>query len=164
MARSTSWGFWSLAEARDRSLLRPRSPCPPGVLYYRSVCYEYLEDAVSWQEAENSCQYWRDGHLASIKSPIEEEKINAYIRSNSKQHTVWIGFRATLVSSKPVWGWSDGFEYIPGSPLWDKNRPVSSSNQCAALCNVQNPSASTRWMQYSCSGTYPYLCKYRAAY
>nr|XP_008120559.1 PREDICTED: lithostathine-2 [Anolis carolinensis] len=130
------------------------------------MCYEYLEDAASWEDAENSCQYWRGGHLASIQSSEDEKEISNYIRKITRNNTVWIGFHAERVSSKLKWGWSDGFAYFSGSALWDGRRPsfTSTSNQCLALHNVQDSTASARWAQENCSNIYPYLCKYRAAY
>nr|XP_060632273.1 lithostathine-1-beta-like [Anolis sagrei ordinatus] len=138
----SNWDYpGSLAGARDRSLLRPRSPCPAGTLYSRNVCYEYLEEEVTWQDAEDYCQFWRAGHLASIQSDKEENIISKYIKQTNSPSRVWIGFHATPVSSKLKWGWADGFAYPPGSALWDNRKPSTtlSSSRCAALCNVQHP-------------------------
>nr|XP_008122213.1 PREDICTED: regenerating islet-derived protein 4 [Anolis carolinensis] len=156
----------SVEGVRNQSLPRPRSPCPPGAFYYQRMCYEYLNDALSWEDAENSCQNSRGGHLASIQSLQDEKDISNYIRKATQNYLVWIGFHAELVSSKLKWGWSDGFAYLAGSALWDGRRPSNTdiSKLCIALHNVQDSSASARWAQVDCSNRYPYLCKYRAAY
>ncbi|XP_067324516.1 lithostathine-1-beta-like [Anolis sagrei] len=148
---------------RDLSLPRPRSPCPAGTLYYRKMCYEYLSDPLSWEDAEDYCEYWRDGHLASIQSKAEENIISKYIKKTSNPSGVWIGFHATPQSSVK-WEWTDGLAYPPGSALWDGRKPfTSTSNQCIALVNMQQPTVPVRWSQQSCYSLYPYVCKFSAA-
>ncbi|XP_042323651.1 lithostathine-like [Sceloporus undulatus] len=156
--------------ARNASLALPRSPCPPGALRYKNLCYEFLDDSVGWQEAELECEYWRkDGHLASILSATEERRISSYIKRVSSTCCVWLGLQATRTPianpTRLTWEWSDKSPYKSGSILWDGRAPSTaiSNSECVALINVHSPSSTSRWAQYSCNSLFPYICKYRAS-
>ncbi|XP_008120558.1 regenerating islet-derived protein 4 [Anolis carolinensis] len=152
--------------ARNRSLALPRSRCPPGAFYFQKMCYEYLKESASWQDAEVSCQYWRKGNLASILNEVEGAVISSYAKSVSSEKTAWIGLNAITLPEKLFWMWSDGSEYIPGSQLWDKRTPdtMISDNKCITLINLQKPNEKSRWKQTCCSDKRNYICKYKAAF
>ncbi|XP_054844810.1 snaclec rhodocytin subunit alpha-like [Eublepharis macularius] len=142
-----------------------KSPCPSGALYYRQNCYEFFGTSRTWDEAEAACQILRHGgHLASFPSMREEKLVSAYIKQRSSTNYVWIGLNATPNFNRLIWEWSDGTLYNSGSSLWDSRSPSSSvsSSECIALYNVQYLSSSSRWLQYNCAVSWPYVCKYKA--
>ncbi|XP_048356783.1 snaclec alboaggregin-A subunit alpha-like [Sphaerodactylus townsendi] len=152
-----------LPEASDEQAAA-KSPCPSGTLYFRQNCYEFFQNSLSWDSAEISCQKLRHGgHLASFSSMREEKMVSAHIRSRSSTNYVWIGLSATSESNQRRWEWSDGSHYSHGSPLWDNRIPSThlSSYECVYLYNVQYPTSSTRWSDYPCEYSWPYVCKYK---
>ena len=53
---------------------------------FNGNCYKWVDQAKSWDDAENDCQQM-GAHLASIIDPIEQ----AYVFTEIQQNKAWIG-------------------------------------------------------------------------
>ncbi|XP_054843816.1 regenerating islet-derived protein 4-like [Eublepharis macularius] len=153
--------FNPLVKGDTNDTVAAKSPCPEGVLFYRSNCYEYFSSAIPWHSAEEECQNLEEGgHLATIEGSVEANLLASYLRRRSGGSSVWTGLHAVSYRRGLRWGWSSGAPYDSRASFWNGWRPSQYSAECVSF----SPSGSPRWNQYDCTVCLPYVCKYRAFY
>ena len=84
--------------------------------------YRIFYDALTWEEAKAACEA-KGGHLATITSEEEQQKLNLY---NAGNHKLWIG---GYKNTEGQWCWVTGepWEY----ENWGDGEPNNSSNVVA---------------------------------
>lgn len=84
--------------------------------------YRIFYDALTWEEAKAACEA-KGGHLATITSEEEQQKLNLY---NAGNHKLWIG---GYKNTEGQWCW------VTGEPWkyenWGEGEPNNSSNVVA---------------------------------
>uniref|UniRef100_A0A803TGW5 C-type lectin domain-containing protein n=1 Tax=Anolis carolinensis TaxID=28377 RepID=A0A803TGW5_ANOCA len=79
--------------------------CDRGWLSYRGFCYGFFQERKTWAEAEVDC-ISMGGHLASIHSSEESDRVAKYIASYSQSNkNVWIGMHVPTGVSGPLSLW-----------------------------------------------------------
>uniref|UniRef100_A0A8C7E6R6 C-type lectin domain-containing protein n=1 Tax=Naja naja TaxID=35670 RepID=A0A8C7E6R6_NAJNA len=138
-----------------------RSVCPSGTFANRDrsqwFCYKFYEDQLTFQEAEEECQYkWR-GHLASFTRDKQAETISAYVtKENTENNHVWIGLQREDMHSG--WRWTDGSRSKYRKFNYAESKPASYNRHCAAFSLVYG---SLSWSEQDCSRKFPFLCKWK---
>nr|XP_060632271.1 snaclec alboaggregin-A subunit alpha-like [Anolis sagrei ordinatus] len=131
--------------ARNRSLSLDLPRCPSGALKYDDMCYEFHENALPWQDAENNCWRWRKGHLATIESAREEKLVSDYISREGNTQIAWIGLQGTASSSV-----STSSSMCSGALAWARTRG-STKNLVMGLGQherIETPCASADEMRF----------------
>ncbi|XP_062838822.1 C-type mannose receptor 2 [Anolis carolinensis] len=86
-------------------LLQEVESCDRGWLSYRGFCYGFFQERKTWAEAEVDC-ISMGGHLASIHSSEESDRVAKYIASYSQSNkNVWIGMHVPTGTNE--WAWVD---------------------------------------------------------
>ncbi|XP_032076661.1 C-type lectin lectoxin-Phi1-like [Thamnophis elegans] len=146
---------------------RGRSVCPSGTFAFKDgsewSCYKFYEEKVTFEDAEQECQYERKGHLASFTNDRQAASIAAYLsKENIEGNYVWIGLRRDEGSSL-----TNGWRWVDGSRSryrkWYSSEPNNwySHEYCVALCPL---SAYVYWVDTGCSNQkLPFLCKWKPA-
>ena len=117
--------------------------------------YKIFYDTLTWEEAKAACEA-KGGHLATITSEEEQQKLNLY---NAGNHNLWIG---GYKNADGQWCWVTGepWEY----QNWGDGEPNNSSNvvadeSCVAVWPV-------KWNDLANSNTYEqsgYICEWEAS-
>lgn len=117
--------------------------------------YRIFYDALTWEEAKAACEA-KGGHLATITSEEEQQKLNLY---NAGNHKLWIG---GYKSTEGQWCWVTGepWEY----ENWGDGEPNNSSNVVAGeSCVAMWPE---KWNDLANSNVYEqsgYICEWEAS-
>ena len=117
--------------------------------------YRIFYDALTWEEAKAACEA-KGGHLATITSEEEQQKLNLY---NAGNHKLWIG---GYKNTERQWCWVTGepWEY----ENWGDGEPNNSSNVVAGeSCVAMWPE---KWNDLANSNTYEqsgYICEWEAS-
>lgn len=117
--------------------------------------YKIFYDTLTWEEAKSACEAM-GGHLATVTSEEEQQKLNSY---NGGNHKLWIG---GYKNADGQWCWVTGepWEY----ENWGDGEPNNSSNvvageSCVAVWPV-------KWNDLANSNTYEqsgYICEWEAS-
>lgn len=117
--------------------------------------YRIFYDALTWEEAKAACEA-KGGHLATITSEEEQQKLNLY---NAGNHKLWIG---GYKNTEGQWCWVTGepWEY----ENWGDGEPNNSSNVVAGeSCVAMWPE---KWNDLANSNTYEqsgYVCEWETS-
>ena len=117
--------------------------------------YRIFYDALTWEEAKAACEA-KGGHLATITSEEEQQKLNLY---NAGNHKLWIG---GYKNTEGQWCWVTGepWEY----ENWGDGEPNNSSNVVAGeSCVAMWPE---KWNDLANSNVYEqsgYICEWEAS-
>ena len=117
--------------------------------------YQIFYDKLTWEEAKAACEA-KGGHLATITSEEEQQKLNSY---NGGNHNLWIG---GYKNAEGQWCWVTGepWEY----ENWGDGEPNNSSNVVAdENCVAMWPE---KWNDLANSNTYEqsgYICEWEAS-
>ena len=117
--------------------------------------YRIFYDALTWEEAKAACEA-KGGHLATITSEEEQQKLNLY---NAGNHKLWIG---GYKNTERQWCWVTGepWEY----ENWGDGEPNNSSNVVAGeSCVAMWPE---KWNDLANSNVYEqsgYICEWEAS-
>jgi hypothetical protein len=66
-------------------------------------CYELVSNvAIAWQHAEDVCKQ-RGGHLANIKSSLEQAFIQGFMQRYSPHSPIWIGLSDMASEGRFYW-------------------------------------------------------------
>jgi len=112
-------------------------------------CYLVKDEAKSFQEAESYCTSL-GGHLVSSLSASENLYIGSLIHTGTYW---WIGAQCgdgTACTSNDSWAWTDGSTWVYEN--WVTGD--SGSKPCAIY-----ERSSRNWRSWSCSSTFPFVCK-----
>ncbi|XP_063164817.1 C-type lectin-like [Candoia aspera] len=141
-----------------------RTVCPPGTFAHRDgnqwYCYKFYEDRLTFQEAEEECQFRWKGHLASLTSDTQAKLVGTYVaKENIENAYVWIGLQRTPTSDQNTgWRWTDGTRSRYTS--WNRGEPNNATGK--ELCVFLLPhSGYMKWNDKNCDFTTPFLCKWK---
>lgn len=117
--------------------------------------YKIFYDTLTWEEAKAACEA-KGGHLATITSEEEQQKLNLY---NAGNHNLWIG---GYKNADGQWCWVNGEPWTYEN--WGDGEPNNSSNvvadeSCVAVWPV-------KWNDLANSNTYEqsgYICEWEAS-
>ena len=140
--------------------------CSSGFVYIHAACYHLGSTAVTWYEANTTCNSLGTGvHLATISSATEQAAIVAYYGTSTN---MWIGLNciathASYGTSGEVWVWADGSTSTYRN--WNIVQPDNGIGGTEACVHLW-PGYSGEWNDYDCSASTVYsldfygLCKY----
>ncbi|WP_158398641.1 lectin-like protein [Faecalibacterium prausnitzii] len=117
--------------------------------------YKIFYDTLTWEEAKAACEAM-GGHLATVTSEEEQQKLNLY---NAGNHKLWIG---GYKNTEGQWCW------VTGEPWkyenWGDGEPNNSSNVVAGeSCVAMWPE---KWNDLANSNVYEqsgYICEWEAS-
>lgn len=117
--------------------------------------YRIFYDALTWEEAKAACEA-KGGHLATVTSEEEQQKLNLY---NAGNHKLWIG---GYKNTEGQWCW------VTGEPWkyenWGEGEPNNSSNVVAdESCVAMWPE---KWNDLANGNIYEqsgYICEWEAS-
>ncbi|XP_051010525.1 lithostathine-1-alpha [Acomys russatus] len=131
--------------------------CPEGANSYGSYCYYFVEDRLTWGEADLFCQNMNSGHLVSLLSQIESNFVASLVKeSGTTISNVWIGLHDP--NNNRRWHWSSGSLFRFKS--WATGAP-STSNRGFCVSLTSN-TAYKRWKDENCDAQYSFVCKFKA--
>ena len=117
--------------------------------------YKIFYDTLTWEEAKAACEA-KGGHLATITSEEEQQKLNLY---NAGNHNLWIG---GYKNADGQWCWVNGEPWTYEN--WGDGEPNNSSNVVAGeSCVAMWPE---KWNDLANSNTYEqsgYICEWEAS-
>ena len=117
--------------------------------------YKIFYDTLTWEEAKAACEA-KGGHLATITSEEEQQKLNLY---NAGNHNLWIG---GYKNADGQWCWVNGEPWTYEN--WGDGEPTNSSNVVAGeSCVAMWPE---KWNDLANSNTYEqsgYICEWEAS-
>ena len=117
--------------------------------------YKIFYDTLTWEEAKAACEA-KGGHLATITSEEEQQKLNLY---NAGNHNLWIG---GYKNADGQWCWGNGEPWTYEN--WGDGEPNNSSNVVAGeSCVAMWPE---KWNDLANSNTYEqsgYICEWEAS-
>ncbi|RWS01376.1 macrophage mannose receptor 1-like isoform X2 [Dinothrombium tinctorium] len=112
--------------------------CPLNAVYnaYRGSCYNFVQDLLSWTDAEDSCQK-NGAHLVSI-SDANEYAFVTHEMTKRNMDDFWIGLNAVKDDST-VYEWSDKSKvYYSNWGINEPNIDVNKTSQCVFQKNDGN--------------------------
>lgn len=117
--------------------------------------YKIFYDTLTWEEAKAVCEA-KGGHLATITSEEEQQKLNLY---NAGNHNLWIG---GYKNADGQWCWVNGEPWTYEN--WGDGEPNNSSNVVAGeSCVAMWPE---KWNDLANSNTYEqsgYICEWEVS-
>lgn len=117
--------------------------------------YKIFYDTLTWEEAKAACEA-KGGHLATITSEEEQQKLNLY---NAGNHNLWIG---GYKNADGQWCWVNGEPWTYEN--WGDGEPNNSSNVVAGeSCVAMWPE---KWNDLANSNTYEqsgYICEWEVS-
>jgi len=122
---------------------------------FKENCYQYVDTAMTWAEAEAVCNSKILGggpvHLASVHSEEENSFVSSLIKENS-----WLGGHDRHKDGD--WTWSDGspFNYRNWGKGEPNNQGASKDEDCLELYTSKY---SNEWNDVSCSRKMKFVCK-----
>ena len=125
--------------------------CPPPWQEFRGNCYLFVSEKLSYHDAEQHCQSYRQPgrpcHLASIHSDEE----NHFIDRLAPNKEVWMGYND--LAEEGTYGWLDGSP--AGYDSWRPGFPVGDAygNQDCIL------TLAGLWKEYFCGNRLKSVCK-----
>lgn len=117
--------------------------------------YKIFYDTLTWEEAKAACEA-KGGHLATITSEEEQQKLNLY---NAGNHNLWIG---GYKNADGQWCWVNGEPWTYEN--WGDGEPNNSSNVVAGESCVAM--WAEKWNDLANSNTYEqsgYICEWEAS-
>ncbi|EDO36563.1 predicted protein [Nematostella vectensis] len=117
------------------------------------------DDMLTWPEAEVYCRKTEWGHLLSITSAKEQEKVKQWLRMLRfifGFHRLWIGASDLVRESKFVWTDGRRFNYTN----WQEGEPSGmrrgQEQDCAAIAMYPELG---KWEDHYCLQNMPFICK-----
>ncbi|KAK4303964.1 hypothetical protein Pmani_024063 [Petrolisthes manimaculis] len=144
---------YSMTIPPQRVTTEPVWLCPSDWFLYDQHCYRAFSDIVDWNGGESACRGY-GGHLTSVSSPQEEEKILEFLGltlHNHTYHMVWLGLEEGEGTGH---SWSDGsavgyVKWWAGEP-WDQDGRY----RCGAALRT-----TLHLLDAPCFSHLPYICK-----
>ncbi|XP_071790271.1 echinoidin-like [Asterias amurensis] len=144
------------------------SPCMSCISPWTSFgnhCYLLVEDAKTFDEAEQYCQslshLGRPSHLASVMSQVEHDFLLLLIKSvyGESGMETWFGYRNDTSSGSPTWRFIDGSP-SQGYTNWYTGGP-SGDGDCAEILDIPY---NFLWNGVVCGSSRASVCKIPARY
>ena len=118
------------------------------VAFLDGTKYRLYSLAMVWESAEAHC-VMEGGHLASVVSQGDQDKVVSMLGPMGQQITVWIG--GTDLRDKRRWRWSDGSPWSFTGWI-GKGWTMGNGHSCVVILSTGD------WIRTSCSDRYPFLC------
>ena len=149
-----SWNDWKCRNTIHYVCKREQEPasCADGWTELSANCYLYVEDRMTWAEAEASCNE-REAHLVSVADQAE----NDLVLSLSQGSKVWLGGHSTCPGCSD-WTWSDGRAWLWSH--WAGPEPNNAGGPEDCLEMGHYSSARDLWNDWSCGHKIPFICQY----
>lgn len=113
-------------------------------------CFRFESLLLSWSVAEDRCNDW-GGHLASIRSNLEQLTVITNVPSNFTGSNVWIGLNDTRLEGSYMWNDGSPTDYTN----WLSSTPnLNIFEDCVA---ISFPTA--YWDDLNCTATHNSLCR-----
>ncbi|XP_022088561.1 lymphocyte antigen 75-like [Acanthaster planci] len=159
-ASSAKWNDDSCSKTKYYICSRSSNVSPvcdeaDGWTNYNGKCYQFFNRGVTWQGAENTCKYFKGGHITSVKSAADQK----YLDNLQAAHTsdYWIGLQDKENGNDGEYQWSDKTTFDPNMfSKWDANQPTNQWYGKEGDCGVVNSTGV--WTIDQCSGTRPFVC------
>ncbi|KAH0515881.1 Lithostathine-2 [Microtus ochrogaster] len=115
----------------EKDLPSAMNNCPEGANAYGSYCYYFVEDRLTWGEADLFCQNMNSGHLVSVLSQAEGNFVASLVKESGTTNTyVWTGLHDPKNNRR--WHWSSGSVFLYKS--WATGAPSTNNRgYCVAL-------------------------------
>jgi hypothetical protein len=131
----------------------PRAPCPSEA--FAASCYEFFDDPVSWNIAEQRCVDW-GGYLASVESSEENAFLDGWPGvmgiAAADGSGIWLG--GTDAGGEGDFRWRDG---VPlGFVSWAPNQP---DNGAGVDCIEKRNDGTASWYDRRCTDQQRYVCE-----
>ncbi|XP_059112711.1 lithostathine-2-like [Peromyscus eremicus] len=141
----------------EKDLPSARINCPEGANAYGSYCYYFIDDRLTWGEADLFCQNMNSGHLVSVLSQAEGNFVASLVKeSGTTASNVWTGLHDPKNNRR--WHWSSGSLFLYKS--WATGAP-SSSNRGFCVSLTSN-TAYKKWKDENCDAQYSFVCKFKS--
>ncbi|XP_031236746.1 lithostathine-1 [Mastomys coucha] len=146
----------SQGQEAEEDLPSARISCPEGSNAYSSYCYYFIEDRLTWADADLYCQNMNSGNLVSILSQAEGNFVASLVKeSGTTDANVWSGLHDPKRNRR--WHWSSGSLFL--YKAWATGSPNSSNRgYCASLTSN---TGYKRWKDDNCDAQYSFVCKFR---
>ncbi|XP_045544740.1 ladderlectin-like [Salmo salar] len=142
-------------EQQEAEAAESDRPCPGGWTKYKSRCFMFVNNAMTWPQAENHCLSFQ-ANLASIKDCVENYNLQQLVLRNTGQHQpTWIG-GFNSVQNK-LWFWSDGSKFDYQS--WGQGEPNNYGGN--EHCLQMNAGGDKTWNDLNCEVKLPMVCALR---
>uniref|UniRef100_A0A8C5L7S2 Lithostathine-1 n=1 Tax=Jaculus jaculus TaxID=51337 RepID=A0A8C5L7S2_JACJA len=147
----------SQGQEAEEDLPSARITCPEGANAYGSYCYYFMEERMTWADADLFCQNMNSGYLVSVLNQAEGNFLASLIKeSGTTDSFVWIGLHDPKRNRR--WHWSSGSLSIYKS--WATGAPNSANRgYCGTLTSN---TGYKKWKDESCDSLYSFVCKFRS--
>ena len=120
----------------------------PTVKYYNGHIYEFIDNELTFEEAEQYCEEYRGGHLATITSQEEQDFIqNNLVNKNLNGYMIG----GTDKDKEGIWQWVTGepFEYSN----WNEREPNNDSGGSpGGECFLEIYTSNGKWNDFYYNG------------
>ncbi|XP_021231978.1 snaclec bitiscetin subunit beta-like [Numida meleagris] len=138
-----------------------RSRCQKGWISYKGHCYMFVQERMTWMEAEKMCSAKSaGGHLTSITSAEQNEFLHK-LSQGQKVAQFWTG---GTYQKGSLLKWSDGslitFVQRPLTSIFHAVGGLINSLFNIKLCLMVNIGGGAQWDSSPCSQRLPFICTY----
>ncbi|NXC46231.1 PGCA protein, partial [Penelope pileata] len=150
-----------------------RSLCQKGWISYKGHCYMFIQERMTWTEAEKTCSAIREGgHLTSITSAEENEFLRK-LSQQQKKTQFWTGgtYQKAILEDfffclqGSLLKWSDGslisFVERPLSSIFRAIGGLLNNLLNVKICLTVNIGGGGEWNSSPCSKRLPFICIYK---
>ncbi|NXJ11940.1 SLUA protein, partial [Odontophorus gujanensis] len=139
-----------------------RSQCQKGWISYEGLCYVFIQERMTWMEAEKTCSaIITGGHLTSITSAEQNEFLRR-LSQGQKSTQFWTG---GTYQKGSLLKWSDGslisFVQRPLSSIFHAVRGLINNLFNIKICLMVNIGGGAQWDSSPCSQRLPFVCTYK---
>ena len=102
--------FWPFS--RNTTNLYKMPICPPSWTSYKQLCLMFIDDKITWLEAEDFCKS-KGGHLVWFESKLEHQRVNRFLTEQypSLYYPYHIGLTRSTPESPLTWSSGSASSY-----------------------------------------------------
>ncbi|XP_065598064.1 snaclec bothroinsularin subunit beta-like [Cyrtonyx montezumae] len=139
-----------------------QSRCQKGWISYKGLCYVFIQERMTWTEAEKTCSaISTGGHLTSITSAEQNE----FLRRLSQGHKSTQFWTGGTYQKGSLLKWSDGslisFVQRPLSSIFHAVGRLINNLFNIKICLMVNIGGEAQWDRSPCSQRLPFICTYK---
>ncbi|XP_071848194.1 C-type lectin lectoxin-Phi1-like [Apostichopus japonicus] len=140
-------------------LVRGQSHCPSGWQNYRTSCYKFIENPLTWDKAKDFCHdnsEYNYGHLASVHDTLENDFIT-YVVMKGQKKRAWIGLNDQKTEGEFEWDAHNREVFLPEQTFWKRGEPNNfmDNENCVEI----NRGGLGRWNDCKCRKSLPFICE-----
>ncbi|XP_060606564.1 uncharacterized protein LOC132758876, partial [Ruditapes philippinarum] len=134
---------------------------------YGEFCYELVNQATQYSNAERHCAIVSTGHLVQVLNQDEQDYLVRFLNKHNYVQSVWLGLTDSGNANEGTWRWSSGAPYKFNNFKGDYTQHTSTDhklNDCVIL------KQGGEWTDVACGVTFflgtgfgekhPYICQY----